>query len=172
MSQGIHCEIERKYLIRRPELAALLSLPSCERWEITQIYLTDGEGGLTRRVRRVVCDGQIRYFRTFKRRLSALSCQEDEAEITREEYDRLRAAADLSRNPILKTRCRVPHAGRVLEFDLYPFWTDRAILEIELESEDEQPALPDYVSVIRDVTGEKAYKNRQLAKRVPMEEIG
>ena len=48
---------------------------------------------------------------------------------------------------------------------------DRAILEIELQYEDEAATIPDYVDVIRDVSGEKAYKNKQLAKYVPMEEI-
>ena len=65
----------------------------------------------------------------------------------------------------------MPYAGHVLEFDIYPFWRDRAVMEIELEAEDEAALIPDYVRVIRDVSGEKAYKNRQLAKRVPMEEI-
>ena len=65
----------------------------------------------------------------------------------------------------------MPYAGHVLEFDVYPFWTDRAILEIELRSEDETAAIPDYVDIIRDVSGEKAYKNKQLAKNIPMEEI-
>ena len=59
----------------------------------------------------------------------------------------------------------------MLEFDIYPFWQDRAILEIELTCEDEVPDIPEYVSIIRDVTGEKAYKNRQLARHVPMEKI-
>ena len=65
----------------------------------------------------------------------------------------------------------MPYAGHVLEFDVYPFWPDRAIMEIELAGEDEAAEIPDYVRIIRDVTGEKAYKNKQLAKRIPMEDI-
>ena len=44
-------------------------------------------------------------------------------------------------------------------------------MEIELSREDEAADIPETVQIIRDVTGEKAYKNRQLAKRVPMEPI-
>ena len=171
MSADVHCEIERKYLIRYPDTGHLKSLPGCEVWEITQIYLKDGEGGQTRRIRRVLTGGREMFYRTFKRRLTALSAQEDEGEISREDYDRYALERDEERRPILKTRYRVPYEGHVLEFDIYPFWNDRAILEIELRSEDEAALIPDYVDVIRDVSGEKAYKNKQLAKQVPMEPL-
>lgn len=171
MSTGSHCEIERKYLIRYPDIGFLTRQPGCEVWQITQIYLTDGEEGQTRRIRRVLVNGEEKFYRTFKRRLTALSSQEDEGEITPEEYARYGLERDLSREPILKTRYRVPWAGHVLEFDVHPFWTDRAIMEIELEAEDEAAEIPDWVQIIREVTGEKAYKNKQLARRVPMESI-
>ena len=171
MSQGCGLEIERKYLIRYPDVDLLSRRPGCERWDIIQTYLTDGEGGQTRRVRQVLADGETRRYRTFKRRVSALSSVEDEALITRDEYEALLRERDDTRSPIIKTRYRSPHEGHVIEIDVYPFWNDRAILEVELSSEDEPAALPDYVRVIREVSGEKAYKNRQLARRVPMEDI-
>ena len=93
------------------------------------------------------------------------------AEFSLTTVDRYALERDEERRPILKTRYRVPYEGHVLEFDIYPFWNDRAILEIELRSEDEAAAIPDDVHIIRDVSGEKAYKNKQLAKRVPMEPI-
>lgn len=172
MSAGKHCEIERKYLISYPDIELLRARPGCEVWDITQVYLKDGEGGQTRRIRRVLTDGEEKFYRTFKRHMTALSAEEDEGEITAEEYTRYGLERDLSRTPILKTRYRVPYEGHVLEFDVYPFWKDRAIMEIELEAEDEAAEIPEWVRVLRDVTGEKAYKNKQLAKRVPMEEIG
>lgn len=171
MAEGKHREIELKYLIRRPDAALLLAQTGCEVWKIVQIYLEDGEDGQTRRIRRVEVDGRVEFYRTFKRRLTALSSEEDEERITEAEYMRYAAERDAKRAPILKTRYRVPWRGRVLEFDFYPFWEDRAILEIELSSELEVPDIPDWVRVVRDVTGEKAYKNRQLARRVPMEAI-
>lgn len=171
MCADVHCEIERKYLIRYPDVARIKAMPGCEVWEITQVYLKDGEGGQTRRIRRVLTGGREMFYRTFKRRLTALSAQEDEGEISREDYERYALERDEGRRPILKTRYRAPYAGHVLEFDVYPFWDDRAILEIELQSEDEAAAIPAFVEVIRDVSGEKAYKNKQLAKRVLMESL-
>ena len=171
MSTSNHCEIERKYLIRYPDTEKLAAWPGGETWEITQTYLTDGEGGQTRRLRQVVVDGKTLYYKTFKRRISVLTALEDESEISRGEYERLIADRDHTLLPVLKIRYRVPYEGHTLEFDIYPFWRDRAIMEVELQSEDEEAQIPDDVIIIRDVSGEKAYKNRHLARRVPMEPI-
>ena len=171
MGAGIHCETELKYLIQRPDAAFLASQPCCEIWEITQTYLLDGENGQTRRVRKVVCGGEARYYRTFKGFISAMTNAEDESEITREAYEDYISQRDQASMPIEKTRYRLPYGGHMLEFDMYPFWSDRAIMEIELEREDEKPAIPEYVRILKDVTGDRAYKNRMLAIRVPMEDI-
>ena len=171
MSDGKHREIERKYLIRYPDIPTLLAQKDVEQWEIVQIYLTVSGPDETRRVRQVVSGGAIRYYKTFKKRLSELSNEEDEGEIDQLEYIRLSQEVHPDCKPLGKTRYRIPYAGHVLEFDIYPFWKDRAILEIELEREDEGAALPDYVRVIRDVSADPAYKNRALAERVVYEEI-
>lgn len=168
---GKHCEIERKYLIRYPDVALLRAQKGVEEWEITQIYLTVSGPGETRRIRQIVSGGEIRYYKTFKRRLSDLSCEEDEGEIDQMEYIRLSREQQPGCRPVGKTRYRIPYQGHTLEFDIYPFWDDRAILEIELEREDEGAALPDYVRIIRDVSADPAYKNRSLAERVVDEPI-
>ena len=171
MAEKKHYEIERKYLIRRPDPAFLAAQPGCRVWDIVQTYLVDGAGGETRRVRRVTEDGETRYYRTFKRPVTAVRCEEDEALIDEAAYERYAREADPASAPVAKTRYRIPYRGRTLEFDIYPFWTDRAILEVELGSESEIPELPAYVRILRDVTGEQAYRNRSIARRVPMEEI-
>lgn len=171
MGEGKHCEIERKYLIRYPDIRTLLAQKDVEQWEIVQIYLTVTGPGETRRVRQVVSGGEIKYYKAFKRRLSELSNEEDEGEIDQLEYIRLSQETHPDCKPLGKTRYRIPYEGHILEFDIYPFWKDRAILEIELEREDEGAALPDYVRVIRDVSADPAYKNRALAEKVVYEEI-
>ena len=171
MTDGRHCEIERKYLIRYPDIEMLKAQRGVEQWEIVQIYLTVTAPGETRRIRQVVCNGEIRYYKTFKRRLSDVSCEEDEGEIDQLEYIRLSREGQPGCKPLGKTRYRIPYQGHVLEFDVYPFWTDRAIMEIELEREDEGVAIPDYVHIIRDVSADPAYKNRQLAENVVYEHI-
>ena len=171
MAEGAHYEIERKYLIRRPGEALLEAPPGCEVWQIEQIYLRDEPPWDTRRVRRVRTGGEERYYRTFKSRVTTLSAREDENRLDRAGYEALVKEAREGARPILKTRYRIPWEGHVLEFDLYPFWEDRAILEIELEREDEAVRLPDYVRLIREVTGDARYKNFALAHSVPMDAI-
>lgn len=165
-----HNEIEMKYLIAMPDAAFLAAQPGCETWQIEQIYLS-AEPGTTRRIRMVDEKGEKRYYKTFKRRISALTAEEDEGLISAGEYEAFRAERNPDLAAILKTRYRVPHAGQVLEFDLYPFWTDRAVLEIELESEVQTPVVPDWVTVLKDVTADFRYKNVALAREVPMDEI-
>lgn len=51
-----------------------------------------------------------------------------------------------------------------LELDIYPFWKDKAILEIELASEDEEISIPNEIKIIKEVTDDENYKNANLAK--------
>ena len=171
MDAGKHYEIERKYLIRYPDIGTLKAQKGVEQWEVVQIYLTVSQPGETRRIRQVVSNGEIKYYKTFKRHLSSVKNEEDEGEIDQMEYIRLSKEQQPGCKPLNKTRYRIPYEGHVLEFDIYPFWDDRAIMEIELERENEGAALPDYVRVIRDVSGDLAYKNRSLAENGIYEEI-
>ena len=171
MSAGKHCEIERKYLIRYPDIHTLQAQKGVEQWEIVQIYLTVSGPGETRRIRQVVSGGEIKYYKAFKRHLTSLTNEEDEGEIDQLEYIHLCQEQQPGCKPLGKTRYRIPYEGHILEFDIYPFWEDRAILEIELEREDEGAAIPDYVHIIRDVSADPAYKNRSLAENVVYEAI-
>ena len=88
-----HNEIEMKYLIAMPDAAFLSAQPGCEIWQIEQIYLT-AEPGTTRRIRMVSEGGETRYYKTFKRRISAMTAEEDEGLITAEEYEAHREVAE------------------------------------------------------------------------------
>ena len=165
-------EIERKYLIRMPDEEKLRAMPGCEVWDIVQTYLLDGGVGQTRRLRSVCTRGETHYIYTFKQRINELTCDEREEEIGAEEYQARLRDANPELRPIEKRRYRVPHRGQLMEIDIYSFWNDRATLEIELEREDQAPELPEWLEIVRELTGERAYKNRYLAESVPMEEIG
>lgn len=170
MHQGNHCEIERKYLIAMPDADFLRARPGCAVWEIEQIYLT-AQPGTTRRVRRVTEAGETRFYKTFKRRRTALTAEEDEGRISAEAYEAYLLESDPALKPILKTRYRIPFEGQTLEFDLYPFWTDRAVLEIELEREDQPVRIPEWVRVLKEVTADYRYKNVSLARETPMDAL-
>ena len=164
----IPIECERKFLIRMPDVAELCRL-GAEKSEITQTYL-DAPEGVTRRVRCRTFAKKTVYTQTTKRRLTAESAEEDEREITKKEYEALAKEKKAGTVPITKTRYTLPYEGHLLEFDVYPFWEKQAVLEIELEDEDTPYAIPDFVTVLREVTADYAYKNARLAQQVPQEE--
>ena len=163
-------EIERKFLIRMPDTETLERL-STRRIGITQIYLTPGAGGSVRRLRHSCWDGgEARYF-TEKLRLSDRTRIEREREITREEWEELYPQRDEKLRIIEKVRWCVPYAGHTLEIDVFPFWSDRAFCEAELESEDEPLELPDWLRVVREVSADRRYTNYALARRLPEEDL-
>ena len=54
--------------------------------------------------------------------------------------------------------------NQYFEIDVYPFWNDKAIIEIEQCGETNEIIFPDFVNVRFEVTEEEAYKNVTLAK--------
>ena len=168
MENTIPLEIERRFLIRLPDEGLLDSLALGRTW-IEQTYLS-AEAGTTERVRfRRSPGGTPVYTHTVKKRRSSLTREEQEEAIGREEYETLLRRADPALKVVRKTRWRIPFEGHTLEVDRFPFWADRALLEVELRSEEEAVALPEWVQLIREVTQEEAYTNRSLAASVPYE---
>ncbi len=156
-------EIERKYLIERPDEGALSALPEARVSDIVQTYLTSDVG--ERRVRRWTEGGKVTYFYTFKLKKSSIRRIEIEEEIDEAAYLALLGEADPAMRSLHKRRYTIPYGPHTAEIDIYPFFPDTAILEIELGSEEEEVLLPDFLRVIREVTGERAYKNPVLARR-------
>ncbi len=157
-------EIERKFLIRYPDVRWLESLPSCRKVDIIQTYLLAGEGEELR-VRQRGEDGSYIYFKTLKRPAGGAARIEIEERLSQDEYLRLLMEADPDRRPIRKTRYCLIYENQYFEIDLYPFWTDQAIVEIELREENAEILFPKELEIIREVTGEEAFQNASLAKR-------
>ena len=70
--------------------------------------------------------------------------------------------SDLTLRAVRKTKYRFHCAGRAMEIDVYPFSAERAILFVYGGGHD-GAALPEELTVLRDVTGDPDYKNRRLA---------
>lgn len=158
------CEIERKFLIEYPDLVALEKLPNCQRVEIIQTYLTAPEGEESR-IRQRGIGGNYIYFQTTKKKISGLKRVEVERRLSKDEYLQLLMDADPDCRPIRKTRYCMTYDNQYFEIDVYPFWKDKAILEIELNSGNEEIRFPDRIKVIREVTEDDSYKNAALARR-------
>ena len=163
-----HYEIERRFLIRFPDLEYLSAHAAAT--DITQVYLTS-ESGDTDRVRKRGRDGEYSYTHTVKHRISGVRRIEQEREISGEEYGELLKNADPSLRCIEKRRWCLEYGGRLFEIDIFPFWTDRAIVEIELTDETQTLSFPPEIEVIREITDDGRYTNVALASAVPYDEI-
>lgn len=155
-------ETERKFLIEYPDIDYLLSLENCRRIEIIQTYLNSDDGSEIR-VRQRGADGHYIYFKTKKRRINGLKCIEIEERLSKDEYLALLMNADTTKRQIRKDRYCLTFMNQYFEIDVYPFWKDKAIAEIELTSENAEIVFPDYVKVIKEVTDDLSFKNSALA---------
>ena len=163
-------EIERKFLIRLPDLEKIAAIPGCRVRRIVQTYLAALPGKkVQRRVRLIRENGRTDYVFTRKENLSGISRIENEWEISKEEYDRYLEEA-YSR--LEKTRYAFPWEGHVMEIDVYPYeiggdrLIGRAILEVELGEEEEAFRIPDFIEGERELTGTKEFTNTGMAKRL------
>ena len=157
-------EIERKFLIEYPDLNYLDSLPNCEKVEIIQTYLKSPSGEETR-IRQRGKDGNFVYFQTTKRKISDTRRVEIEKRLTKDEYLKLLLDVDTTKHQIRKTRYCLVYKNQYFEIDIYPFWNDKAIMEIELRDENQEYILPSNINVIKEVTDDDEYKNSSLAKK-------
>ncbi|MBE6817556.1 MAG: CYTH domain-containing protein [Ruminococcaceae bacterium] len=157
-------EIERKFLIEYPDIPALEKMPNCRKVEIIQTYLSCNDEEEIR-VRQRGENGKYIYFQTIKKRVSGLKRIEIERRLSQQEYLTLLMQADTSMHQIRKDRYCLMFKNQYFEIDIYPFWNDKAICEIELKNENDEVCFPQFIKVIKEVTEDSAYKNASLAKR-------
>ena len=156
-------EIERKYLIEYPDISWLENEPNCQRIEIIQTYLKSDTGEEVR-VRQRGINGSYIYFKTVKKKVSAIKRVEVEKRLSQAEYLTLLMEADTTKHQIRKTRYCLTYKGQYFEIDVYPFWNDKAIAEIELSDEKSEVIFPKQIKIIKEVTEDESYKNASLAK--------
>ena len=157
------CEMERKYLIEFPNVRELENMDNCEKVEIIQTYLT-GDNDEEVRIRQRGKEGNYIYYKTIRKTSSDLKVLETEKRLTKEEYLNLLMNADPNYRQIRKTRYCLMHNKTYYEIDIYPFWKDKALVEVELQQENQNIKMPSFLKVIKDVTGDEKYKIYSLAK--------
>lgn len=166
LGEPVPMEIERKYLIEKPNLEGLQKVFKCTKVEIIQTYLKENQLGVERRVRQRGCDGSYTYFYTEKQSIdkNGLCRSEEERKISKDEYLTLLMESDTELHQIRKDRYCFEYNNQYFELDVYPFWWNHAILEIELTEITTEVDLPEFLKVIKNVTDDKRFKNNSLAK--------
>ena len=155
-------EVERKFLLEHaPRYLPVRAVTV----GIEQVYLLSEEG-TEARVRRRGHDGGHVYTHTVKRRLGPGRAVEVERPISSLEYVHLLDNADPACRPIRKKRTCFVWEGRYFEMDEFD---DRpsplATLEVELADIDDPVALPPFLPIVRELTGDPEFSNRRLARR-------
>lgn len=164
LGEPVPVEIENKYLIKVPDVK-LLKENGAVKSRIVQTYLMDVEEGVERRVRLQEIGesfGPICSY-TEKSELGANKRVERERRISIHEYAHLVKEADANLHQIVKDRYCFVYKSQYFELDIYP-GKGLAIMEIELTDENQAIKLPDFIEVIKDVTGDKRYRNRSIAE--------
>ena len=157
-------EIERKFLIKYPDIAWLESLPNCERVDITQHYLRSEPDRELRIRKRGTRDWNVFYL-TEKEIDGGLRHLIRRERISLREYETLLTQVDPQMRTIKKTRYCLTYEGQYFEIDVYPCWDDQAIIQIELPGEDTPVIFPSEIEVLREITGDPNYRNSVIASR-------
>lgn len=168
-------EIEYKFLIRYPHISILESQPEYKCQKMTQLYLELPEGmdenGTYCRIRSVTDKNGTKYIKTFKTSITDMTRIEIESEISQNEFISLSKYLREGYSPINKERHTFVLGCFTYEVDVFPFWDDRAYLEIEVDSENTKPPIPSFIEIIKDVTKDKRYRNTSLAQKVLTEDL-
>lgn len=163
LGEPVPYEIERKFLIKMPNIEKLEKMPNCAKSEIIQTYLKSSDNEETR-IRQRGIDGNYSYTKTTKITVTGMKRVEKEQRLSQDEYLKLLMNADPNFRQIRKTRYCLCYDNHYYEIDIFPFMKDEAIMEVELISEDEQFKIPKFIEVIKEVTDDEAYKNHNLAR--------
>ena len=164
LGEDVPFEIERKFLIEYPNIEQLEKLPNCQKIDIVQTYLKS-KNGLEIRIRQRGQNGNFAYAKTIKQKVTNIKRLETETRITKDEYLRLLLEADTNKRQIIKTRYCLMHNNQYFEIDVYPFWNDKAIMEIELRDEKQKINFPKMFKIIKEVTDDENYSNYNLASQ-------
>ena len=139
-------------------------MPTCSKVFLSQTYLNTPEEGKFRVRQRGEGEDAV-YIKTVKKKINEMKRIEIETTITKEEYNYYISLKEYIIGTISKYRYCIAWESAYYELDVFPFWDKFALLEIELLSEEEKYQLPDFVTVLREVTMEKEFRNLALAKR-------
>lgn len=154
-------EIEEKFLLDPATIPGDLRA-HCHATHITQHYLVSPHPTEEHRVRRREDAGGCSYYYTIKRHAADGERIETERMLTHREYTALLSLHDPTLQPIEKDRVTFFFGGQFFEVD---FFRDYPVVLMEAEKPDKtrNVPFPPFLSVIRNVTDDQRYYNRNIA---------
>lgn len=153
---------KHKYLIEMPDMSAISKHYKLVSLDMMQTYLLPTRPNVERRIRQQKNGQDYLYFYTEKNVMPDGSKWVTEHAIPQKKYVNYLMESDSAMHSVRKVKHRFVYGGHRMEIDVYPFSTERAVLFAYVDAD--VTALPPEIKIIREVTGDPAYKNRQLAQ--------
>lgn len=153
---------KHKYLIAMPDMDLVAKKYNAATLDMMQTYLRETNPQIERRIRQQKNGSEYLYFYTEKHIMPDNTKWDTEKPISQKEYIQYLMEGDTGLHAVHKTKYRFTYADQRFEIDVYPFSDDKAIMFRYAENDDEN--IPPEIKVLREVTDEAEYKNKQLAK--------
>ena len=153
---------KRKYLISMPDVNLITDKYNAAAVDMMQTYLVQTSAQAQRRIRKQNGGTEELYFYTEKRIADDGSRWMTEKPISKKDYTAYLVESDPELHPVSKTKYTFAYEGHRMAVDIYPFSSDKAVLFVY---GGDDAAIPPEFEVIRNVTGDPEYKNKQLAKK-------
>lgn len=165
LGDGTPVEKFHKYLIEVDDalLEKLKSEANYSTSHIVQHYLTSDNGN-ERRIRRRERDGDVMFSYSEANYLATNERIKVDRVLTERQYNDYGHQIDKSLNVTDKMRYAFINNNSFFKLDVFDFDKTKGLLSTETGPEDTEVKLPEYVKVIKDVTGDINYKNYYLAK--------
>ena len=154
---------KHKYLIAMPDMEKLTAIYNAATLDMMQTYLRETNPAVERRIRQQRNNDDYLYFYTEKHFMPDGTKWDTEKPISEKKYRQYLLEGDPELSAVHKTKYRFVFGDCRFEIDVYPFCTDKAVMF--RYSDKEETFLPPEVEVIKEVTGDPTYKNKQLAIR-------
>lgn len=151
--------VEKKYLISMPDVDQLMKNKQCRKVHVKQHYVIDE----TRQEKEKIVlrreNNKNFYYKVVKKNKVKYSNS-----ITADKYINKLEDETKKFYHIHKDRYYYIFDSRCIKIDVFPFWKDKAILEVDILNDRENIKFPKFVNIIEDVTDNEAYKNYYLAE--------
>ncbi len=154
---------QHKFLIKKPSLEDLSQHTSYSVTHVMRTYLNQIEPGIQRRILQVGQDGDFVYYYAERRPLPNAEIAEQEEHIDEKKYLSLLMDADTRFHQLSCKQLSFIYDNQNYRIDLYPFSEDRAIMQVAHTKNPQDLKLPKFLSVIRDVTNDPAYRSHVIS---------
>lgn len=161
-------EEERRFLIKHPDFKkGDMSISTIVAVSIEQAYLQTFSPSMECRIRKRGQDGSFVYYMTEKRYIESNKKRaETEERIQKGDYDIWVQACDQLFHTIRKTRYCFIWNYQYFEVDIFDSpHPGLCIMEIEVTRDQPNIILPPGIHVIKEITGDIRYSNRELARK-------